>query len=181
MGTVIEMEKRRRSLMAKRGLQGWAKRFSESFDENTCIRDLSDPVLKALIQAGEESSTAINELVLGVKGMGPGPRFHFLEPDSKMALMDIAIFILDQLRFECMRRLEWIQDYPNRNVPLVDLVERFEDEFSSCRHDAPSLSPSHPRYHEYVNTFEADQGAYIRRMIPEAIQCFLERVQEDGG
>lgn len=178
MAEILDMGKKRRELAAKRGFQKWSHRFSELFNEETLLQDLSDTTLERLIQPGEESSNAIYELIMGVQGLGPGPRFHFLEPSHKMALMDITLFLLDQFRFEAMKRLGWVSESPMAKVPLVDLVSQFEDRFSAERHQTPSLLPSHPRYEEYMTTFEGDRAAFIRKLIPEVLQCFHERVQK---
>jgi hypothetical protein len=178
VGTIIEFEKIRRALPARRGFQGWSRRFAEDFNEDTCIEDFSDATLMELIQPGDASSAAINEFIMGVKGLGRGTSFHSLDAVDKMAITDIAIFILDQLRFECMRRLAWVETYPGYNTPLLDLVERFSTDYAAHKHETPLLSPSHPRHMEYIAVFEGDRGSFIRRMIPEAIASFEEMIQK---
>lgn len=177
MAKILHMERERRSLTAKRGFQSWLTRFSEQFHQETCLEDLSDSTLRTLIQPGSDSSMLIYEFIMGVKGLGAGPRFYFLENPDKMAVMDITLFFLDQLRFEAMRRLGWVDSYPTMAIPLIDLVDQFASRFVNVRHQTPALSSTHPRYEEYLATFEGDQGAFIRRLIPEMLQAFEERVQ----
>jgi hypothetical protein len=95
-----------------------------------------------------------------------------------MAVMDIALFMLDQLRFEALNRLGWIEDYPTLHIPLVELVEKFADRFAAIQHETPALSPQHPAFKTYQETYEGDRGRFIRKLIPDMIQAFKERTQE---
>lgn len=169
---VLDLQKQRRRLAAKRGFKSWKRRFPDSFDDATTLKDLEEKTLKALIQGGEGSSMPLYDLVLGVLNLGAGARFYSLEGPDKMMVMDVTLFLLDQLRFEAMRRLGWVEDYPARCMPMLDLIEQFVPLYSQTRHQSPPLSPSHPRYDEYRQTFEGDRSAFIRKLIPEAIQIF---------
>ncbi|MCK8601049.1 hypothetical protein [Desulfoferrobacter suflitae] len=178
MAKILDMKEMRQQLTAKRGFEEWTRRFAQTFDENTRLMDLDDATLAKLIQPGEESSMAIYEFIMGVKGLGTGTRFHFLENLDKMAIMDITLFFLDQLRFEAMRRLGWVEGTPNSSVPMVDLVAQFADRFSADKHRTPTLSSSHPRYKEYLQTFEGDRPSFIRRLIPEMLEIYKENPEE---
>jgi len=71
-----------------------------------------------------------------------------------------------------MRRLGWLEDFPTFHIPFLDLVEEFPQRFSAERHQTPRLLSHHPRYKEFKETFEGDQGSFVRRLIPEALQNF---------
>ncbi len=180
MGVVIDLEQKRRSFLAKKSFRGWSRRFPEPLGELTCPKDLCGPTLAALIRADEETTALLTDMVMRAKDLGAGARFDFLETSNKMIVTDIAIFILDQLRFECMRRLGWIEDYPTLDVPFIDMVSDFDSRYFTLRNETPSLSPVHPGYPDYEATFESDRGGFLRRLIPEAIRCFEERVQGGG-
>jgi hypothetical protein len=169
---VLYLDDRRRRLAAKRGFKSWRQRFSGSFDETTCLEDINVETLRRLIGGGEESETALYELIMGVRGMGAGLRFHFLEGTEKIGVVDVAVFLLDRLRFEAMRRLRWIDDYAGFHIPLIELIEGYGVRFSEAGHDTPALSPSHPRYGEYRRTFVGDRAVFVRRLIPDVIQSF---------
>jgi len=175
---ILEMREKKRQLAAKKGFQGWTRRFCEFYDENTRLEDLSDSTLEVLIRGNEESSMPLYELILGIKGLGMGPRFYFMESGEKMAIMDITLFLLDQLRFEAMRRLGWVDDHPTFHSPLMDLVEQFSGRFSAIRNQTPALSSTHPRYFEYTETFEGDRSGFVRRLIPQVLEVFGKA---DGG
>lgn len=176
MAEILDLQERRRRLTAKRGFENWIHRFNESFDENTCLQDISDSTLNQLIQGGEEYSLPLYELTMGVKGLGAGTHFHSLKNVDKMVVMDITLFLLDQLRFEALRRLGWIENYPTQRIPLLELVEEFSGRFAATKDQTPSLSPQHPRYTEYQKIFEGDRGRFIRKLIPDMIQAFKQRL-----
>lgn len=175
---ILDLEEKRRQLAAKRGFQHWVHRFSESFDARTCCRDISDATLAKLIQGGEEFSPLLYEFIMGVKGWGPGRSFENLESPAKMAVMDIALFMLDQLRFEALHRLGWIEDFYTLQVPFVEMVEEFTDRFAARQHQTPALSPQHPGFTEYQEAFETDRGRFIRKLIPDMIQAYKDKTQE---
>lgn len=177
MAEVIHFGEARRQLSARRGFQGWTQRYGESFNESTCLPDLSESTLGSLIEAGEQTSLAIHDFIMGVKNLGRGSQFQDLDNSQKMAVMDIAIFLLDQLRFECMRRLGWVETYATMNMPLVDLITSYTDGHSTMGDQTPSLSPSHPRYQEYLGEYDMDRAAFLRRLIPDAIETFKQRLR----
>ena len=178
MAEIVNLANRRRRLAARRGFRNWEARFSRVYDENTCMQDLSHETLRMLIDGGEESNDLLCELIMGIKDLGAGLRFHFLEGSEKIGIVDISVFLLDQLRFEAMRRLGWIDDYPGCNIPVVDLVVGYGVKYSGAAIETPSLSPDHSRYGEYRRTFAGDRGVFVRRLIPEAIEAFRD---EDEG
>lgn len=178
MGIVLDFQKKRRRLVARRAFQNWVRRFSDHFDENTTLAGLSDTTLGFLIRGGEEDLLPIYDFILGVLGWGGGVHFYDLEGSKKMYVMDISLFLLDQLRFESMKRLGWVEDFPTRHIFLLDLVEQYGEHFSSRRHETPFLSPTHPFYGEYEKTFEGDRGLFIRRLIPDALQAYIKRESE---
>jgi len=177
---ILDLQDRRRRLCAGKGYANWSRRFAESFDEKTTIADLSDPTLGVLIRGDEEASLCLHDFVMGVMGLGQGLRFHFLDNTMKMSVMDLTFFLLDQLRFEAMKRLGWLEDHPCLHVPMVDLVSFFRDTSPREIYDTPALARSHPGFEEYEKTLGGDRGAYVRRLIPDAIKEFLKRYAPDA-
>jgi hypothetical protein len=178
LGEVIQLETIRRQLAAKRGFHYWSRRFGEVFSEDTRLQDLSSATLGKLIQAGEQSTQALNELIMGVKNIDSESQPHRMDNSQKMAIMDMAIFLIDQIRFECMRRLGWIESYQTMDASLVDMIADFADWRSSGQAYTPPLAPDHPRYGEYLKEFDTDRMAFVRRLIPEAIETFQQRFLE---
>lgn len=180
MGRLLFINEWRRRIAAKKGFDPWGCRFGVSFDENTSIRRLDNPVIKYLVRGNEDSSAAFYELIMGMKGLGHAPRFHYLDSQSKMGVTDITLFLLDLVRFEAMYRLGWLDDYSFLKVPLVDLILTFKDQFSAARLSSPALSNTHPLYAEYAAEFESDRHSFIRKLIPEAIKTFCELENDTG-
>jgi len=172
MAKILDLFEQKKHLSAKKGFDSWFNRFRISFDDNTSVRQLDDLVLKYLIQGGEESHAALYDLIMGIKGLGPGYRFAYLVSESKMRVTDVTLFLLDLLRFESMYRLGWLDDYPFLSTPLLDIVQEFETLFLAAMHQCPVLSHAHSLYSQYLNEFESDRNSFIRRLIPDAIQKF---------
>jgi hypothetical protein len=179
MAVILELQQQRRRLAAKRGFESWTRRFSESLDEQTCLKDLNDEILRTLIQSEEDSSLLLYGLIMGFLGLGKGADFYDLDSRSRLEIMDTALFLLDQLRFEAMRRLDWVERSPVCCVPLLDLVQQFSTVYSGMKNQAPRLRHSHPRYPEYVKAFEGDRSVFVRKLIPDVIQAFQE--DEEGA
>jgi hypothetical protein len=171
---ILDMQQQRRRLAARRGFAAWSRRFSGSFDEHTSLEDLDDTTLRALIQGGDDASLLLNGLVLGVMKLGKGTCFDDLESPVKLKIMDIALFLLDQLRFEVMRRLDWVEPTPFVAVPIVHLIENFALTYAATKNHTPQLLGNHPRYREYEEVFEADRAVFVRRLVPEALELFEE-------
>ena len=97
------------------------------FSDNTRLQGFSDATLGKLIQAGEQTTQALNELIMGVQNIGSESQPHRMDNTQKMAIMDMAIFLIDQIRFECMRRLGWIESYETIDTSLVDMITDFAE------------------------------------------------------
>ncbi|MGC9196902.1 MAG: hypothetical protein ACP5IL_15820 [Syntrophobacteraceae bacterium] len=180
MGKLLQIAECRRIIVARKGFDSWRRRFGGCFDENTSVRSLDTPAIRLLIRGNEDASCAFYELIMGVKGLGHGARFHFLDVRTKMCVTDITILLLDLVRFEAMFRLGWLEDYPYLQYPMLDIIEDFPNKFAQSKHTSPTLSKNHPQYKDYASQFEFDRHAYIRRLIPEAIKIFCDPGDDIG-
>jgi len=180
MAEVVRLHAFRRRQAAARGFRTWPRDYGDELDENTRISDLSNGILAFLITPGERHIFSIYNLVMEVRGLGAGRAFFDLEAAKKMEVVDISIYLLDLLRFECMRRLGWTEGVPESRGSIVGLVERYTSGAESGRPSVPVLAPSHSRFEEYVQLAPVDRERYVRRLIPEAITTFKRR-QQDGG
>jgi len=176
---VVDFQSKKRQIAARKGFRSWVTRFSESFDEHTRFRDVSDRTLGTLIKGGEESTRPVYDLVMGFQGLGAGFKFHDLEAADKMEVMDIVIFLLDQFRFEAMRRLGWLEDDPILDMPVVEAIHEYPSRFVHDHHRTPKLSSHHPRYEEYTRAFENDRYAIVRKLIPEVIEIYERKTGGD--
>jgi len=178
LGELIDLRQGRRQVAARRGFSTWNQRFGQAFNERTSPGDLPDTVLLQLIQR-DQAGGAIDRLVLGILGSDRQSLSHEVDPAARMAVLDITLFVLDQLRFEAMRRLGWVVEPPLTATPLLGMVEDFQSRYAAVRHRTPALAADHPGYRDYLQTFEADRGAFIRRLTPQAMEAFEQRVHQE--
>ena len=172
MAAIVNLNEQRRQMAARRGFQSWEHRFGETYTDQTCLRDLSDAALKELFRGGPDGSMPLYDCIMGVLGLGLGPRFYYLENKERLLVMDIALFLLDNLRFQAMRRMGWLDDSPLFHVPIVDLILEFSTKYVSMQHWTPTMAATHPAYVDYMETYETDRGSFIRRLIPQALEEF---------
>ena len=176
MTKVVDLQTYRTRALEKRGFGPWQKRFGESFDSITRIVDLSDSTLYYLAQPGESSSVAYYEFIMGILDLGAAAKFHYLGNRDQMRVVDIHLFVADQMRFEMMRRLEWIRSFEGGKYSLLNMVQEFEKVKTKCRQHPPILSESNPDYAIYKQLTIGDKDVFIRRMLQEALDAFKERL-----
>ncbi len=176
MTKVVDLQTYRTRALVQRGFGPWQKRFGESFDSTTRIVDLSDSTLYYLAQPGESSSIAYYELIMGTLDLGAAPKFHYLGNRDQMMVVDIHLFLADQMRFEMMRRLEWIRTFEGGKYSLLNMIQEFEKIKTRCREQPPLLAESNPAYTTYTQLTFGDKEVFIRRMLQEALDAFKERL-----
>ncbi len=173
---VVDLQAYRTRALEQRGYGPWQKRFGESFDSTTRIVDLSDNTLFYLAQPGESSSIAYYELIMGLLDLGTATKFHYLGNRDQMIVVDIHLFLADQVRFEMMRRLDWIRAFEGGNYSLMNMVQEFEKVKTKCRRKPPLLAESNPAYTTYTQLTIGDKEVFIRRMLQDALDAFKERL-----
>jgi len=178
MAEVIQLKSFKRKQAATRGFKSWAKRFGEKLDEQTRPSDLSDETLLFLISPGDQNIFALYELVMGVKNLGTASDFFHLDKEEKLEVIDISIYLLDQLRFECMRRLNWLERSAGQPLPIVETIEQYK--FLKLRGPTaiPSLNKFHPKYLTFTQLPELERETFIRKQIPEAIAEFQKMLED---
>ncbi|MEJ5365554.1 MAG: hypothetical protein WHS86_10655 [Desulfosoma sp.] len=175
MGEVIALDEKRRRLRARRAFHLWEKRFGRLFDENTSVHDLPDEVLAVLVQPGDVCTRLVQSLVVKVMTGEDAADLEGLSPPQKIRAIDLTLLMVDQIRFECMRRLGWVEPDPRTQWPIVDLLIRYVDGDAPGTQQTPGLLPSHPLYAQYEKAFAGDQAAFVRKLIPRAIEEFMNR------
>jgi len=176
MAKVVDLKTYRLRAQEKRGFGPWQKRFSESYDSRTRLSDISDKTLYYLSQPGENSSNAYYELIMGILDLGLADEFHYLDNQDQMRVVDIHLFIADQLRFELMRRLDWIKSFEGMAYRLLEMVQEFDTIKNKCRERPPDLARSGANYSEYTHLTDGDKEVFIRRMLQEALDTFKNRI-----
>jgi hypothetical protein len=176
MEKIVDLNAYRTRTLERRCFSAWHKRFAEKFSAETRLCDLSDRTVYRLALPGDDSSTAFYELIMGVLDIGPAAKFNYLADDDKMRVVDVHLFAADQVRFEMMRRLGWLTAFATQHHGLMDLVHAFDQAKTLSRDKIPELSPTHPQYDAYKILVDRDKEAFVRRLLPAALEAFKLRL-----
>jgi hypothetical protein len=170
MPEVVDFEKARLDMVVRRGYRNWKGQFHEDFGLGTHLCDLSNRTLVSLAQGKEKSTFYLFDLIMNLQNLGSGFEFNELNPKEKMGVMDRYLFLLDRIRFEYMKRLEWLEGYPGEEHTLVELVLDFDRLAPRLQAVTPLLREDHPQYGKFrnMNTFEREE--LIRKLIPKALK-----------
>ncbi len=178
MPKLVDLQAYRTKVAEQKVFGPWQKRFGETYHLESRLSDLSDRTLYFLAQPGEKSAVAYYEIIMGVLDLGPATKFNYLPSEQQMQVVDIHLFLADQMRFEMMRRLEWLQDLPCHNTTMVAMVQTCEQMRTRCRGNPPGLTPSHPGRQAYRQLSNRDKEVFIRKMLREALEAFQNRLKE---
>ncbi|OEU63419.1 MAG: hypothetical protein BBJ57_06665 [Desulfobacterales bacterium PC51MH44] len=176
MTKIVNLLAYRTKAVEQRGFGPWNKRFGESYCKETRLSDISDRTLYLLALPGEDSSVAFYEMIMGVLDLGGALKFYYLDKEKQMMVMDIHFFLVDQVRFEMMRRLGWLDSFNSEQYSLLEMVQDFDKVKVHCKVRPPELTESHPDYGAYRKLTSMDRETFIRRMLPTAIETFKDRL-----
>ena len=170
MSEVVDLQKAKLAMAVRRAFRNWRSQFQEAFGPDTRCAGLSDKTLTLLVHGKDKSTFYLFDLIMTLDNLGSGFEFNELNPKEKMAVMDRYLFLLDRLRYEYMKRLGWLSDYPGEEKTLVDLILHFDESAPELQARTPMLSSDHPAYEKFcsMNTFEREEC--VRKLIPEALK-----------
>ena len=177
MTKIVNLQAYRNKTLEQKGFSPWHKRFGELYNKETRLSDLSSKTLFFLAQPGEDSALAYYELIMGILDLGEGLKFYYLDKTEQLTVMDIHLFLADQIRFEMMYRLGWLDSFPCENRTLLEMVQQFNQVKIECKDKHPELTTSHPDYHGYQKLTRGDKDAFIRKMFRNALKLFMERIE----
>jgi hypothetical protein len=172
MAKVIALDDYRNSQALRAGYRQWRRIFNDPFSARTRLSDLGPATLSRLAEPGEHSTAALYDLIIGFLGYGPHAVFESLDSHRQSHVLDVHLFILDQIRFEMMFRLQWLENFIGNRFPLFDMVVGFQRIRSACQKHPPKLAKSHPDYEAYSLLIDRDKQVFIRRMLPLALETF---------
>lgn len=176
MAKIVDLETYRTKTAEQRGFGPWSKRFDELYNKETRLSDLSAKTLFFLAQPGEDSAVAYYELIMGVLDLGEGLKYYYLNKKDQLAIMDIHLFLADQIRFEMMHRLGWLASFPCDQYTLLAIVQHFEQVKMACKDKHPELASTHHDFETYSKLMRGDKDIYIRRLFREALDSFKEQL-----
>ena len=162
--------------LAEKAFSHWPRRVGYRPGPVDHPTHLPDYVIGALAELDTPATLALYDLVLEARGWGPGERFPYLKSKEKLEALDAFLFLADQVRFELMRRLDWVEHTLGEQFSLLELAKdpmgcQFEQE-----HLVPQLSCRCHRYRELERQARVEPGAAVRSLIPEALHTFRHRL-----
>ncbi len=178
MTKIVKLQAYREKALKRRSFGPWEKRFTERYDISARLSDLSDKTIYYLALPGDNSTNAFYEFIMGVLDFGPPAAFHYLENEDQLHVVDIHLFVADQVRFELMRRLGWINAFSSESNTLLEMVQKCDVLKATAREIPPALAESHPEYHDYLALTRGDKEVLIRRLLQEALEVFKKRLEE---
>jgi len=178
MPKIVNLQNYRAKALEQRSYGPWQKRFGESYGIHTKLSDLSDKTLYYLALPGDSSTNAFYEFIMGVLDFGAFSKFHYLENKDRLMVVDIHLFMADQVRFELMRRLEWLRDFPTEDNALLEMVQQHDALKVKGKDNPPVLAESHPQYEDYQEKARGDKEVFIRCLLQEALDVFKKRLEE---
>jgi hypothetical protein len=176
MTKVVDLQAYRKKAIEDKALGPWRKRFGEAFNSTTGLADLSDKTLYFLAQPGEPSSVAYYEIIMGTLDLGPAAKFHYLDNQNQMLVVDLHLYLADQVRFELMHRLKWIDGFEGQKYSILDMIQNYNRIRQNCQANPPRLSAANSAYDEYTQLTPGDKEVFIRRMLQEALDAFKKRL-----
>lgn len=176
MSNIVNLEEYKTQMLQRKSFKAWEKRFDEAFSLETRTLDLSDSTLYSLANPGQESSFAFYELIMGTLDFGSAAKFGYLEDQAKLRVVDIHLYLADNIRFELMRRLGWLSRYAAQNEYLVTICKELETIKQRYHGQIPELAPSHPEFENYRSLIPRDREALIRRLLAPALEAFKEKL-----
>jgi hypothetical protein len=181
MSKIVSLESFRNQKAAQKGFSRWRRQFKElpALNEHTRWEDFPDEVIFLLADDEAGSRQLLYDLIMGSLDLGNGLEFESLPSEKLLPLLDVYFLLIDQVRFECMRRLCWVEDIPYGDHPIIALIRDCSRGHYNTLAAAPGLSPGHPAYPEYARLSKPDQGVFVRKAIPEAIRIFKNRIEKD--
>lgn len=170
MARVVELNQVRINAAVSKAFRNWRTQFKEEFDLKTCLSHLSSKTLNLLVQGHDKSAFYLYDLIMNLQGLGSGFELHELDPKEKMGVMDRYLFLLDRIRFEYMKRLGWLRDYPGEEYSIVDLILRFDEIGPLLQARIPGISREHPSYNKFSEMSAFDKGQFIRKLLARALK-----------
>ncbi|MBW1920035.1 MAG: hypothetical protein JRI81_07385 [Deltaproteobacteria bacterium] len=167
---VVQISRARLESLVRKGFRNWKTQFHEDFDIHTKPSNLSTKTLIQLAAGKENSSFYLFDLIMNLLDFGSGFEFNSLQSAKKMAVMDRYLFLLDQIRFEYLKRLGWLDSYPGEEYSIVDLVIHFEDLAPRIQATTPLLGSKHPEFEEFCNMNAFQKEEFLRSLISRALK-----------
>ncbi|MGD8269308.1 MAG: hypothetical protein PVH69_03980 [Desulfobacterales bacterium] len=172
MAKIVDLKTYRARIFNDRVFGPWKRRFNEAYDVTSRLADISDKTLLFLARPGDAGTLAFYEIIMGTLDLGTAAEFYALDKQNQLRVVDTHLFLVDQTRFDLMRRLGWVMRFPCQVHTLVKLIQDAERLKTESRGHPPELSPSHAAYARFRDLTALDKESFIRRLLSEALESF---------
>lgn len=179
MSELIDLKEKKLSFAVKKAYRNWRYMFQEEYDADTRPSDISDAAISFLAQGKDKGVFYLYDLIMNLLGFGSGFKFNELSPRKKIETIDRYLILIDTVRFECMKRLGWLERYPGDYLTFVELVLDFDRLIHKIRSEEFCLRPDHKDYHRYNELPLSEREIFVRNMIPDAIEKFQRHIKGD--
>ena len=170
MTQVISLEDGKAHILAKKAFRNWKSRFKEDFTPQTCLGHISLETLSFLAQGKDKCTFYLYDLIMGLNHLGSGFEFNELSPKNKMRVIDQYLFLLDRIRYESMKQLGWLAHYPGEEIPLVEMITRFETLAPNLQAQVPMMNPGFAGSKEFFSVSTYEKEGVVRKLIPRLIK-----------
>ena len=176
---IISLKAYKHRKAATLGFARWASQLKESekisFDENTRWSEIPDSLLLKLSQDNSESRLLYYHLIMSSLGLGTGYDFEVQTPAKFTELLDIFFLLVDQSRFECMRRIGWIDTTPLGGRSIINLILKIYDGEALKHLKVNHVNDSHPA----LGCEEGfDLEVQVRKYTLDAIEAFRQQIED---
>ncbi|MBU1274431.1 MAG: hypothetical protein KJ720_03575 [Proteobacteria bacterium] len=171
-GEVVSLEQARRDKEARAAFGRWQRRLGHRPAAQASLADLPDSVLHLLAELGHQATLALYDVVLGVRGLGPGEGYPDLEARTKLEALDVFLFLADQVRFEVMVRLGWLRPGLLRGQSIVKIAKDYREFKAEAGREPLRLTRAYPSYEQVERRMGVEPEAVVRSVIPQALAAF---------
>jgi hypothetical protein len=171
-GELVSLEQVRRDKQARAAFGRWQSRLGYTPATADSLADLPDAALHQLAELGQPGTLAIYDVVLGVRGLGPGERYPDLDARIKLEALDVFLFLADQVRFEVMVRLGWLAPGPVRGASILELAKDYHQLKAVAGRAPLKLTKAYPSYQQVERRLGLEPEAVVRSVIPQALAAF---------
>jgi hypothetical protein len=175
-GQVVDLSQARRAKEASAAFGRWEQRVGHTPAPGERLADLPPAVLSQLAELKHVATIALYDVVLGVRGWGPGERYPYLEPRAKLEALDAFLFLADQVRFELMVRLGWLSPTGVRAYSIIEMAKDYRRIAASEGQEPLKLTEAYPAYEQVRRRMHMEPEAVVRSLIPQALAAFKERL-----
>ena len=180
MDKVVDIKEFHTRKAAGRARDKWSAFFPEELTNQTRLDDLTDATIMALARLDEQVTAMLYGVIMAVLDLGTTTKFQYMRGEPKIRVLDTNLFFIDQIRWELMRRLNWVDGFAGQTYPLVELIMDCQRIKVSFAPPYPELQLSHPEYERFARHRDTEGEAIVRGLIPAALAAFGERIKADS-